>query len=82
MLFDYWSYIFCLYAKGYFDDVDFPAEGSVARADWDGYVRDLAGTKAALIRHMPDHRELVRQIRGDQPAAPSFTIPEQEPCNR
>jgi len=25
VLFDYWSYIFCLHAKGYFDDVAFPA---------------------------------------------------------
>ena len=75
VLFDYWSYIFCLYAKGYFDDVEFPAEGSVARADWEAYVRDLDRGKAALIRHMPDHRDLVRRIRGEPSMAPAFTAP-------
>ncbi len=62
-LFDYWSYLFCLYGKGYFDDCAFPAEGSVARADWSEYTRQLDEAKYRLIEDLPGHHELVSAIR-------------------
>lgn len=64
-LFSYWSYIFCLYGKGYFDGAQFPLEGSTRRIDWQDYVARLDESKQQLIDGLPDHRDLVAHIRGE-----------------
>jgi tryptophan halogenase len=61
-LFNDWSYLFCLYGKGYFDGIEFPAEGSVHRADWSEYTRQLDEAKHRLIQGLPSHRDLMMAI--------------------
>lgn len=74
-LFDYWSYIFCLDGKGFFDGVEFPTEGSLRLDDWDEYTRGLNGLKARLMADMPDHRALVAAIRDGGGATQLGTVP-------
>ena len=66
-LFNYWSYIYTLWAKGYFEDTHFPLEGSIARRDWDEFGRNLNGITNNLLAALPDHYQLLSSIRGDAP---------------
>ncbi len=70
-LFDKWSYLFCLYGKGFFDGSSFAAEGSVVGEDWAAYKAALAAQKRGLVEGLPDHRELVAHIRGEPAEAPA-----------
>jgi hypothetical protein len=72
-LFIHWSHIFVLGAKGWFDGITFPLEGSISRAGWERYSQGLAETKRRLVKDLPDHHELLTHIRGDeaQEAAPA-----------
>lgn len=62
-LFDAWNYLNVLYCKGYFRDCSYPLEGSISRADWDGFTRRLANFKRRLVAGLPDHFELLEEIR-------------------
>lgn len=62
-LFDAWNYLNVLYCKGYFRDCSYPLEGSISRADWDGFTRRLANFKRRLVAGLPDHFELLEAIR-------------------
>ena len=74
-LFNDWSYLFCLYGKGYFDGIEFPAEGSVNRADWSEYTRQLDAAKHRLVQGLPSHRDLMTAIRREPaPAGRSGTV--------
>ena len=75
-LFIYWSHIFVLHAKGYFDGIEYPLEGSVSRAGWERYSTRLAQTKQALLQTLPSHYELVSQIRGPDAAEPTPAEPQ------
>ena len=66
-LFNYWSYIYTLWAKGYFEGTHFPLEGSIARRDWDEFGRNLNGITNSLLAALPDHYQLLSSIRGDAP---------------
>jgi tryptophan halogenase len=72
-LFNHWNYLFVLYAKGYFDGLTFPQEGSVNRADWDKFCFNLEVTKDALTEAMPSHYELVTDIRKSAEPKPVFS---------
>ncbi len=63
VLFGHVSYIYALYAKGYFQDVSFPMEGSISRRDWDIFSKQLRTLKDGLLRTLPDHYELLTHIR-------------------
>lgn len=62
-LFDAWNYLDVLYCKGTFRDCSYPLEGSISRADWDGFTRRLANFKRRLVAGLPDHFELLEAIR-------------------
>jgi flavin-dependent dehydrogenase len=62
-LFDSWNYLNVLYCKGIFRDCSYPLEGSVSRADWDGFARRLTNLKRRLVAGLPDHFELLEAIR-------------------
>ncbi len=72
-LFNNWNYLFVLYAKGYFDGVTMPQEGSVKKSDWDQFCFDLNITKEALTEAMPSHYELVTDIRKSAEPKPVFS---------
>jgi tryptophan halogenase len=62
-LFDHWNYLYVLYAKGFFDGLEFPLEGSIRRADWERFKEALSETKRLLVKNLPSHYELVTSIR-------------------
>jgi len=62
-LFAPWSFLAVLYAKGWYDDTEFPVEGSLAREDWQGYARQMDDLKRRLLAHLPDNYELLTRIR-------------------
>ena len=64
-LFNYWSYIYTLQPKGFFEGCDFPLEGSLSERLWRSYSRQLAERKAGLVAHLPDHAALLTDIRGE-----------------
>ena len=66
-LFNFWNFIFVLHPKGFFKDLHFPLEGSVRHEHWQAFGRRLEERKADLLRNMPDHYQLLANIRGDQP---------------
>lgn len=68
-LFDHWNYIYILWAKRYFDNVDFPLEGSVHRAHWQHFGQRLEAQKRELLQKLPGHYELLAGIRGEREAA-------------
>jgi hypothetical protein len=67
-LFNYWNYIYTLQPKGFFEGCDFPLEGSLSERLWRSYSRHLAERKAGLLAHLPDHAELLADIRGEATA--------------
>lgn len=66
-LFGFWSYLIVLFAKGYFDDVSFPNNPAVLPQDWAKFCAWVDGEKKKLLAHLPDHRELLTQIRARAP---------------
>ena len=46
-LFNYWSYLFTLWPKGYFDGRDYPLENTISQRNWTRYGEKLAQEKAA-----------------------------------
>lgn len=82
-LFGYWSYLIVLFAKGYFDDVSFPDNPAVLAQDWAKFCAWVDGEKRKLLTHLPDHRELLTEIRAraPQPAErmPGAELPFQAP---
>jgi tryptophan halogenase len=62
-LFAPWSFLAVLYAKGWYDDVAFPLEGSLAREDWHGFAREMDGIKQRLVAQLPDNYALLTHIR-------------------
>lgn len=83
-LFAPWSFLAVLYSKGWYDDVSFPIEGSLAREDWQGYVARMDALKHQLLTQLPDHYTLLTAIRaraarrmfGGAPlAAPRAAVP-------
>ena len=77
-LFNYWNYIYTLWAKGYFAGKHFPLEGSISRRDWEDFGRNLARVTHSQVESLPDHHALLASIRGDgaQPAEPFEAPPE------
>ena len=77
-LFNYWNYIYTLWAKGYFAGKHFPLEGSISRRDWEDFGSNLARITHSLVESLPDHHALLASIRGDgaQPAEPFEAPPE------
>lgn len=62
-LFESWNFIDVLVGKGFYDGVDLPAEEAVSVDDFAEAVRNMAQTRADILRQAPDHREVLDQIR-------------------
>ena len=76
-LFSNWSYIFVLYGKGYFDDVNFALEGALDEADWRRYADRLSRIKRRLAHELPGHYDLLTAIRSGagEPSPPTAPLP-------
>jgi len=57
------SFLSVLYGKGRFDDVTFPLEGSIDKADWQDYVDRMTKLKANYAQHLPRHYEFLTDLR-------------------
>ena len=62
-LFKFSNYTVVLQAKGYFKDIRFPLEGSLSKEQWKDFGNGLEAHKTQLIRTLPDHYELLTDIR-------------------
>lgn len=62
-LFDFSNYIFVLYPKGYFANIQSPLEGSIRREDWQAFGQELKTNVTKLINTLPSHYELLTHIR-------------------
>ena len=62
-LFSGLSYLIVLFGKGYFKDVTFAADRAISAEDWERYQNVLHGVTAELITDLPDHHQLLTQIR-------------------
>ncbi|MFL2688634.1 MAG: tryptophan halogenase family protein [Alphaproteobacteria bacterium] len=62
-LFSGLSYLIVLFGKGYFKDVTFAADRAISAEDWGRYQNVLHGVTAELITNLPDHHQLLTQIR-------------------
>lgn len=68
-LFQHWNYIYTLWPKGFFRNAHFPLEGSVSRQDWQAFGQQNMARRQELLAALPNHYELLTEIRGDMPAA-------------
>jgi tryptophan halogenase len=62
-LFSGLSYLIVLFGKGYFKGVNFPADRAISADDWERYQNVLHGVSAELLTNLPDHHQLLSQIR-------------------
>jgi flavin-dependent dehydrogenase len=62
-LFASWSFIYVLYEKGWFDGVSFPLEGSLDKAGWDSFQRQMTEIRRTLRETLPGHYEFLKALR-------------------
>ncbi len=79
-LFNYLSYIQVLFGKRYFEGVSFPVEDILSPADWNGFSQAMDDLKFRLLEKLPDHYDLVSQLRARAEAragqkAPGIHLP-------
>ena len=73
-LFSEWSYIFVLYGKRFFEDIDFPQDDTIGDDDFDAWLKDLQDRRARLMTTAIDHRAALTQIRA-APTEPWYRPP-------
>ncbi|PHQ68669.1 MAG: tryptophan halogenase [Sneathiella sp.] len=66
-LFNNVNYTLILSARGYFDGIKYPAERFIARSDWDARARDFDNYEKRLLAKLPNHYQLLRKFRGEEP---------------
>lgn len=76
-LFSEWSYMYVLFGKRFFDDVDFPIDSAVADTDFEEFQEDVRRGQRDLLAKTPDHRALLDRIHARQSTA--WYSPEPEP---
>jgi tryptophan halogenase len=62
-LFSAWSFLCVLYAKGYFEEVSLPLEGSLGAEDWHSYVENMQKIRKNYSEALPDHYEFLTRLR-------------------
>jgi len=82
-LFNYLSYIQVLFGKRYFEGASFPVEDLLSSSDWERFTQAMNDLKSRLVVRLPDHYELIGQLRaraeaqGGQ-AEPAIQLPTTE----
>ncbi len=74
-LFNYWSFIYVLFPKGFFRDKHYPLENALKEADWHQFVEHADRRRAWTLRNLPDHYRLLRAIRGEPEECPAEPVP-------
>ena len=57
------SFLSVLYAKGRFDDVALPLEGSIDKADWKDYVESIENRKTNYAQYLARHYDFPTDLR-------------------
>ncbi|GAB5467144.1 MAG: hypothetical protein Kilf2KO_01740 [Rhodospirillales bacterium] len=75
-LFGEWNYLFCLWEKGFFDRESYPLTPMTSLETWQRFDRNMQKNAQDLLRALPDHRQLLNEIRGktEQAAAPTAPV--------
>jgi len=68
-LFSEWSFLYVLFGKRFFDEVDFPIESAVADSDLEELLENIRRDQRNMLARAPDHRALLDRIhaRTDAP---------------
>ncbi len=61
-LFSEWSYMYVLFGKRYFNNVNWNLETAVADSDFEEFQEDIQRGQQKLLEHTPDHRSLLDKI--------------------
>ncbi len=67
-LFGEWNYLYCLWEKGYWDAESYPLSPLISEESWRGFERDIQTATNDLLARLPDHRQLLSEIRGETTA--------------
>ena len=59
------SFLSVLYVKGRFDDVAFPPEGSIDKADWQDYAESIKNLKANYVQHLPRYYDFLTDFSNE-----------------
>ncbi len=62
-LFGYWSYLIVLFGKHFYDETRFAQAEGLQEAEWRRFEAWVEGQKAGLVAQLPNHFELLNQIR-------------------
>ena len=73
-LFNYWNYLYVLFGKRYYDDVDYPLESFVPAQQWQHYSDRISTVKRNIREKLPTHKQLLDQIRAQ--ASGQLALPE------
>ena len=80
-LFNYWSFIYVLFGKGFFKGRRYPLERALAGEDWARFMQFSEQRRAWALNQLPDHHQLLLHIRGEAPetmrTSPSVAAPPQ-----
>ena len=63
-LFTYWSYIFIMLQKGYFNGKHMPGEAVISEQPWNQFTKQMAQVKRNMVKDLPNHYELLTALRG------------------
>ncbi len=62
-LFGYWSYLIVLFGKHFYDDTRFARAEGLQESEWRRFEAWVEQQKAGLVAQLPNHFELLNQIR-------------------
>ncbi len=78
-LFNYWNYLYVLFGKRYYDDVEYSLETFVPEQQWRLYSERIDTIKRNIRERLPTHKQLLDQIRGQ--ATGRLTLPDSGAMN-
>ena len=73
-LFNYWNYLYVLFGKRYYDDVEYALETFVPEQQWKLYSDRIDTLKRNIREKLPTHKQLLDQIR--QQASGRLALPD------
>lgn len=62
-MFDYENFIYALYGKGYFDELQDPLGPSMSRESWQEYSDYLDKVRQGMLQKLPSHYDLLVHLR-------------------
>ena len=62
-MFDWENYLYALYGKGFFDNMQSTLGDSLQKSDWVEYSKMLDQARHNMVTHLPNHYDLLTHIR-------------------